>query len=105
MLNPNEQTGKPAKSKSVSRKPAKVKSVKAKSVKAKSVKAKSVKATPAKVPERIEDFDFMCFPSGKPFTISREAFEALERDAERPGRYIPALAAAMKRMRENTTDG
>ena len=95
MLNPNEQTGKPAKSKSVSRKP----------VKAKSVKAKSVKAKPAKVPERIEDFDFMCFPSGKSSIISREAFDALERDAERPGRYIPALAAAMKRMRENTTDG
>ncbi len=90
MLNPNEQTGKPAKSKSVSRKP----------VKAKPVKAKSVKAKPAKVPERIEDFDFMCFPSGKSSIISREAFEALERDAERPGRYIPALAAAMKRMRE-----
>ena len=100
MLNPNEQTGKPAKVKSVKAKPAK-----AKSVKATPAKVKSVKATPAKVPERIEDFDFMCFPSGKPFTISREAFEALERDAERPGRYIPALAAAMKRMRENTTDG
>ncbi len=100
MLNPNEQTGKPAKSKSVSRKP-----VKAKLAKAKPVKAKSVKATPAKVPERIEDFDFMCFPSGKSSIISREAFDALERDAERPGRYIPALAAAMKRMRENTTDG
>ena len=90
MLNPNEQTGKPAKSKSVSRKP---------------VKAKSVKATPAKVPERIEDFDFMCFPSEEPFTISREDFEAFEKRLERPGRYIPELAAAMKRMRENTTDG
>ena len=95
MLNPNEQTGKPAKSKSVSRKP-----VKAKLAKAKPAKVKSVKATPAKVPERIEDFDFMCFPSGKSSIISREAFDALERDAERPGRYIPALAAAMKRMRE-----
>ncbi len=95
MLNPNEQTGKPAKSKSVSRK----------SVKAKSVKAKPVKATPAKVPERIEDFDFMCFRSEEPFTISLEAFRALEKRLERPGRYIPELAAAMKRMRENTTDG
>ena len=82
MLNPNEQTGKPAKSKSVSRKP---------------VKAKSVKATPAKVPERIEDFDFMCFRSEEPFTISLEAFRALEKRLERPGRYIPELAAAMKR--------
>ncbi len=90
MLNPNEQTGKPAKSKSVSRKP---------------VKVKSVKATPAKVPERIEDFDFMCFRSEEPFTISLEAFRALEKRLERPGRYIPELAAAMKRMRENTTDG
>ena len=90
MLNPNEQTGKPAKSKSVSRKP---------------VKVKSVKAKPAKVPERIEDFDFMCFPSEEPFTISLEAFRALEKRLERPGRYIPELAAAMKRMRENTTDG
>ncbi len=77
MLNPNEQTGKP--------------------VKAKSVKAKSVKATPAKVPERIEDFDFMCFRSEEPFTISLEAFRALEKRLERPGRYIPELAAAMKR--------
>ncbi len=90
MLNPNEQTGKPAKSKSVSRKP---------------VKAKLAKATPAKVPERIEDFDFMCFRSEEPFTISLEAFRALEKRLERPGRYIPELAAAMKRMRENTTDG
>ncbi len=89
MLNPNEQTGKPAKSKSVSRKP---------------VKAKSVKAKPAKVvklEQEEEDYpEVLCFPSGKSSIISREAFDALERDAERPGRYIPALAAAMKRMRE-----
>ena len=94
MLNPNEQTGKPAKSKSVSRKPVKVKSVKAKP--AKVVKAK----------QEEEDYpEVRCFRSAEPLIISREAFDALERDAERPGRYIPALAAAMKRMRENTTDG
>ncbi len=91
MLNPNEQTGKPAKSKSVSRKP-----VKAKLAKAKPAKVKSVKATPAKVPERIEDFDFMCFRSEEPFTISLEAFRALEKRLERPGRYIPELAEALK---------
>ncbi len=87
MLNPNEQTGKPAKSKSVSRKP---------------VKAKSVKATPAKVVklERIEDFDFMCFPSEEPFTISLEDFEAFDKKSRNPRGPTPALIAAMKRMRE-----
>ncbi len=94
MLNPNEQTGKPAKSKSVSRKP---------------VKAKLAKATPAKVvklEQEEEDYpEVRCFRSAEPFTISLEAFRALEKRLERPGRYIPALAEAMKRMRENTTDG
>ncbi len=61
MLNPNEQTGKPAKSKSVSRKP---------------VKAKLAKAKPAKVPERIEDFDFMCFPGRR--SLSQSALRLLE---------------------------
>ncbi len=92
MLNPNEQTGKPAKSKSVSRKP---------------VKAKLAKAKPAKVvkPKQDREPDFPVLAGKRSWIISREAFDALERDAERPGRYIPALAAAMKRMRENTTDG
>ena len=94
MLNPNEQTGKPAKSKSVSRKP---------------VKAKLAKAKPAKVvklEQEEEDYpEVLCFRSGEPPTISLEAFRALEKRLERPGRYIPALAEAMKRMRENTTDG
>ncbi len=90
MLNPNEQTGKPAKSKSVSRKP---------------VKAKSVKAKPAKVvkPKQEPEEVFTGYP--KRANLSIEAFEALEKRLSRPGRYIPALAEAMKRMRENTTDG
>ena len=87
MLNPNEQTGKPAKSKSVSRKP---------------VKAKLAKVVK---PKQDREPDFPVLAGKRSWIISREAFDALERDAERPGRYIPALAAAMKRMRENTTDG
>ncbi len=79
MLNPNEQTGKPAKSKSVKAKPAKV------------VKPKQ------------EEEVFTGYP--KRANLSIEAFEALEKRLSRPGRYIPALAEAMKRMRENTTDG
>ncbi len=85
MLNPNEQTGKPAKSKSVSRKP---------------VKAKSVKVVK---PKQEEEEIFTGYPPRVP--LSLKEFRALEKRLSRPGRYIPALAEAMKRMRENTTDG
>ena len=77
MLNPNEQTGKPAKLKSVKAKPVKVKS------------AKVVK--PKQEPEEV----FTGYP--KRVNLSIEAFEALEKRLSRPGRYIPALAEALKR--------